>query len=116
MDVTLRRAVSLPMLDPVLIIPSMADVTKHLGFGVTGTLTYEVPHIFARKMSTLDHLTNGRIGWNIVTGFLHSAGRAMGDKVIVDHDRRYDMAEEYMEIVYRLWGKQLGRRRRLPQP
>lgn len=103
LDATLRRAVSIPMLDPMQLIPLMADVTENLGFGVTCTLTYEVPHLLARRMSSLDHLTNGRIGWNIVTGFLHSAGKASGDKALPDHDRRYDMAEEYMEIVYRLW-------------
>jgi len=54
-------------------------------------------------MSTLDHLTDGRIGWNIVTGFLQSAGKAAGHGQIPGHDRRYDIAEEYMEVVYRLW-------------
>ncbi|MBS0219673.1 MAG: LLM class flavin-dependent oxidoreductase [Proteobacteria bacterium] len=98
----LRRAVAIPRLDPAMVIPAMADATTHLGFGITGTLTYEMPHLFARKMTTLDHLTNGRVGWNIVTGYLKSQGTAMGQNAI-DHDRRYDMAEEFMEIVYRLW-------------
>ena len=102
-DAALRRAVSVPILDPVQLIPALADTTSSLGFGVTCTLTYEPPHIFARRMSTLDHLTNGRIGWNIVTGFLQSAGKAAGHGQIPGHDRRYDIAEEYMEVVYRLW-------------
>ena len=56
------------------------DVYKrqHLGFGVTCNLAYEPPFLFARRMATLDHLTGGRIGWNIVTGYLDSAARAMG--------------------------------------
>ncbi|MCK8786144.1 LLM class flavin-dependent oxidoreductase [Roseomonas sp. NAR14] len=103
-DAALRHAVSLPILDPVPMLPALADATTHLGFGVTCTLTYEPPHVFARRMSTLDHLTGGRIGWNIVTGFLQSTGRAAtGQAGFVDHSRRYDMAEEFMEVVYRLW-------------
>ncbi len=102
-DAALRNAVSLPIMDPVQIIPALADATTNLGFGVTCTLTYEPPHVFARRMSTLDHLTNGRIGWNIVTGFLQSTGKATGEGRITSHSRRYDMAEEYMEVVYRLW-------------
>ena len=102
-DAALRRAVSVPILDPVQLIPALADNTTNLGFGVTCTLTYEPPHVFARRMSTLDHLTDGRIGWNIVTGFLQSAGKAAGHGQIPGHDRRYDIAEEYMEVVYRLW-------------
>jgi FMN-dependent oxidoreductase (nitrilotriacetate monooxygenase family) len=85
------------------LIPAMAAVTKHLGFGVTANLTYETPYLFARRMSTLDHLTSGRIGWNIVTGYLDSAARAMGFSAQPAHDDRYDMADEYMALVYQLW-------------
>jgi len=56
----------------------MAAVTKNLGFGVTSNLSYEPPYTFARRMSTLDHLTEGRIGWNVVTGYLDSAARGAG--------------------------------------
>ncbi len=58
--------------------PPWRAVTKHLGFGVTVNLSYEPPFTFARRMSTLDHLTEGRIGWNVVTGYLDSAACAMG--------------------------------------
>ncbi len=75
----------------------------HLGFGVTCNLTYEPPYTFARRMSTLDHLTKGRIGWNIVTGYLDSAARGMGLAEQPEHDSRYDVAEEYMQVVYQLW-------------
>ncbi len=101
-DAALRRAVSIPLLDPVQMLVALADATRNLGFGVTCTLS-EAPHIFARRMSTLDHLTEGRIGWNIVTGILKSASKAAGEARITSHDERYDIAEEYMEIVYRLW-------------
>ena len=81
----------------------MAAVTEHIGFGVTANLTYEPPYLFARRMSTLDHLTGGRVGWNIVTGYLDSAARGMGLTAQPDHDGRYDAADEYMSVVYQLW-------------
>ena len=102
-DAALRGAVQVPLLDPAMIVPAMAAVTSQLGFGITANLSYEAPYLFARRMSTLDHLTQGRIGWNIVTGYLDSAARAMGLDRQMRHDDRYDMAEEYMEVVYRLW-------------
>jgi len=102
-DASLRHAVQVPVNDPVLLIPAMAQVTEHLGFGVTSTLSYEPPYPFARRMSTLDHLTKGRAGWNIVTGYLESAAAGMGLKAQPRHEERYALAEEYMEVVYRLW-------------
>jgi len=102
-DAALRNAVQVPVNDPMLVIPAMAAVTRHLGFGVTANLTYEQPFLFARRMSTLDHLTGGRIGWNIVTGYLDSAARAIGLDGQVAHDDRYDLADEYLELVYKLW-------------
>ena len=81
----------------------MATVTENLGFGVTSNLSYEPPYTFARRMSTLDHLTEGRIGWNVVTGYLDSAARGAGKDRQTAHDDRYDVADEYMEVVYKLW-------------
>ena len=77
-DAALRGGVQIPLLDPMALVPAMAYATTHLGFGVTCNLAYEPPFLFARRMATLDHLTCGRIGWNIVTGYLDSAARAMG--------------------------------------
>ena len=102
-DAAIRHAVQVPLLDPVPLIPAMAAVTRRLGFGVTCNLAYEQPFAFARRMSTLDHLTGGRVGWNIVTGYLDSAARATGYAAIMAHDNRYDLAEEFMEAVYALW-------------
>ena len=102
-DAALRGAVQVPVNDPTLVIPAMAAVTRHLSFGVTANLTYEQPFLFARRMSTLDHLTRGRIGWNIVTGYLDSAARAAGFAAQNAHDDRYDLADEYMALVYALW-------------
>ncbi|MGD9803765.1 MAG: LLM class flavin-dependent oxidoreductase [Hyphomicrobiaceae bacterium] len=102
-DAALRHGIQIPVNDPSLLIPAMALVTENLGFGVTCTLSFEPPYPFARRMSTLDHLTKGRIGWNIVTGYLDSAAKGMGDRAQTSHDRRYDIAEDYMQVVYKLW-------------
>ncbi len=102
-DAALRNATQIPVNDPLLLISAMAAVTQNLGFGVTCTLSYEPPYPFARRMSTLDHLTEGRIGWNIVTGYLDSAARGAGKEKQTAHDDRYDVADEYMEVVYKLW-------------
>ena len=102
-DAALRNAAQTPANDPLLLIPAMATVTQNLGFGVTSNLSYEPPFTFARRMSTLDHLTEGRIGWNVVTGYLDSAARAAGRDKQTAHDDRYGIADEYMEVVYKLW-------------
>ncbi len=102
-DVALRHAVQVPLNDPLALVPLMASVTRRLGFGVTCALSYEPPYSFARRMSTLDHLTQGRIGWNIVTGYLDSAARNLGQTAQRAHDERYDLADDYLEVVYKLW-------------
>jgi FMN-dependent oxidoreductase (nitrilotriacetate monooxygenase family) len=102
-EAALRHAVQVPLLDPVLLVPAMAAATRHLGFGVTVNLAYEQPFTFARRMATLDQLSAGRLGWNIVTGYLDSAARAMGFSGQMAHDDRYDLADEFMAAVYQLW-------------
>lgn len=102
-DAALRAGVQVPLLDPLMLVPAMAAATTHLGFGITCNLAYEPPYLFARRMSTLDHLTRGRMGWNIVTGYLDSAARALGYAEQMQHDDRYDLADEYMDAVYALW-------------
>lgn len=102
-EAALRHATQTPVNDPLLLVPAMAAATEHLGFGVTVTLSYEPPFPFARRMSTLDHLTDGRIGWNIVTGYLDSAAKGMGEGGQRKHDDRYAVAEDYMQVVYKLW-------------
>src|SRR6516164_5067833 len=102
-DAALRHATQTPANEPLLLISAMAAATQHLGFGVTCTLSFEPPYPFARRMSTLDHLTKGRAGWNIVTGYLDSAAAGMGLPAQRRHDDRYAAAEDYMEVVYRLW-------------
>jgi long-chain alkane monooxygenase len=102
-DAAFRNAVEFPVNDPFLLVPAMALVTKHLSFGITGTPTHEPPYSFARRLSTLDHLTNGRFAWNIVTGYMDSAARAFGQDQQIPHDERYELANEFMQVVYKLW-------------
>ena len=102
-DLTLRESIQLPVNDPLLLVSGMAAVTRHLGFGITVNLNSEAPYLFARRISTLDHLTGGRVGWNIVTGYLDSAARALGQDGQAAHDSRYDRADDYLEVLYKLW-------------
>ncbi len=102
-DAAIRAGAWTPCNDPMMLVPVMAQVTRHLGFGITGNLSYEPPYLFARRMSTLDHLTKGRLGWNIVTGYLDSAAKACGLPGQLPHLERYQAAEEFMEVMYALW-------------
>src|SRR5699024_4947649 len=98
----LKAGMQVPNIDPSYVIPAMAAVTEHLGFAVTGTTTYESPFGWARRLSTLDHLTNGRFAWNIVAGYLPDAAYNYGLSDQVKHDDRYEIAEEFLEVVYEL--------------
>ncbi|MBO9047596.1 MULTISPECIES: LLM class flavin-dependent oxidoreductase [Curtobacterium] len=102
-EAALRTGSQVPVNDPILLVSAMASVTEHLGFGITAGTAYEHPYPFARRMSTLDHLTKGRVGWNVVTGYLPSAARNMGQTDQLSHDDRYDVADEYLEVLYKLW-------------
>ncbi|MFT4211393.1 MAG: NtaA/DmoA family FMN-dependent monooxygenase, partial [Microbacterium sp.] len=101
-DTALEWGVELPAHDPLLHIPALAAVTERIAFGATVSTTYEHPFAHARRFSTLDHLTAGRIAWNIVTSYLPGAAANFGLDVVA-HDTRYDRADEFLEVVYRLW-------------
>lgn len=102
-ELTLKESIQLPSHDPTTLVSAMAAVTQNLGFGITVNLSYESPYQFARRFASLDHLTQGRIGWNIVTGYLDSAERLIGQKGLKDHDLRYAQAEEFLELCYKFW-------------
>ena len=92
-----------PINDPLYAVPAMAAVTENLAFGITASTTYDLPYALARRFSTVDHLANGRVAWNIVTSYLESAARNLGLDTQVEHDERYQIADEYMDAVYKLW-------------
>lgn len=92
-----------PVNEPLAMVSAMAAATKSLGFGVTAATTYEAPYHLARRLSTVDHLSGGRLGWNIVTGYMDSAAKNIGMDGQRPHDERYAVAEEYVEVAYKLW-------------
>ena len=93
----------LPINDPMLLVPAMAAATEHLGFGLTSSIMQYHPFSFARLFSTLDHLSKGRVAWNIVTSFTQSAARNFGLRDLPAHDERHEMAAEYCNLCYRRW-------------
>jgi FMN-dependent oxidoreductase (nitrilotriacetate monooxygenase family) len=103
LEVTLKEAVQLPSHDPATLISAMAAVTSDLGFGLTINLSYEHPYQLAKRLASLDHLSQGRIAWNIVTGYLDSAERLFGNSGLKAHDLRYDQAEEFLQLCYKFW-------------
>jgi long-chain alkane monooxygenase len=103
MTTSIVEGMQIPSNDPLMVIPAMATVTEHLGFAATFSTTYEPPFSFARRMSTLDHLTGGRVGWNVVTSYLPNAARNFGHDDEIEHDNRYERADEYLDVVYKLW-------------
>jgi len=102
-DVFVERALQIPNSEPSMVLPAMAAATEHLGFVYTSSVLQQHPFPFARQMSTLDHLSKGRIGWNMVSSFSENGFRSMGLDGIVDHDERYRWLAEYAEVVYKLW-------------
>ncbi len=101
-DVAVEQAMQFPVNDPTPLIPAMALATKHLGFAFTSSVIQDLPYVFARRASTLDHLTDGRVSWNIVTSFLDSAARNLGWSALPPHAERYARADEYVDVVYQL--------------
>ena len=102
-ETSISEGMQIPVNDPALLIPAMAHATENLGFAFTSSVLQTHPFAFARQVSTLDHLTRGRIAWNIVTSYLPNAGANFGYGGLPSHDERYDLADEYLEVTYKLW-------------
>lgn len=79
----------------------MAAVTKNLSFAITASTSFEPPFLLAKRFSTLDHLTGGRFGWNIVTSWKKAAFKAIGLDTPIPHDERYEQADEYLQVLYK---------------
>ncbi|WP_260149752.1 NtaA/DmoA family FMN-dependent monooxygenase [Kineococcus radiotolerans] len=91
-------------LDPMLLIPTLAHHTSSLGFVVTSSTGIDHPVAMARRFATLDHLTQGRVGWNIVTGASQDTVAGLfGHSEMTAHDTRYEIAEEYVDLALQLW-------------
>ena len=102
-DTYVKEAVQIPSNDSGALAGALIGATENLGLTFTSSILSEHPFSFARKLSTLDHLSKGRIGWNIVTSVSHNAAQNFGFERIVAHDERYAWADEYMDVVYKLW-------------
>jgi FMN-dependent oxidoreductase (nitrilotriacetate monooxygenase family) len=85
------------------VVPIVGAFTRHLGIGITLSTSFVPPYMMARQLSTLDHLTSGRVGWNIVTSYSKSEFQAMGRENLTPRDKRYEVVEEYMQLCYQLW-------------
>jgi len=107
-EASIRNAVQFPVNDPSALIPALALVTENLGFAFTLSILQEHPFSFARRASTLDHLTGGRVAWNIVTSYLENAARNLGFDTLPLHDNRYVRGAEYVEVLYKC-GRPAGR-------
>ncbi|CAK7232470.1 hypothetical protein SBRCBS47491_008282 [Sporothrix bragantina] len=103
LDPMLEAGHQVAHMDPIPILTVMAAVTKSVAFAATASTSYVNPYILARQFSTLDHLTEGRVGWNIVTSWSKAVANALGNNDEVPHDERYAQADEYMDVVYKLW-------------
>lgn len=99
----IKYAIQFPVHDPVALVTYLSATVKKLGFAVTMSTTFSPVFSLARTLSTLDHLTQGRVGWNIVASFGTGEARNFGLDDLLPHDERYDRADEYMKACYALW-------------
>lgn len=98
-----RTGLQIPSNDPLVLISALAVNTEHLGLAFTSAPIQEPPFNFARRVSTLDHVSKGRVAWNIVTNALENGARNFGLDGLTEHDERYRWADEYLEVAYKLW-------------
>lgn len=101
-DATVKYAVQCPVHEPSTIVPIITTATTHLGVGVTLSTAFEHPYSMVRRLSSLDHLSGGRIAWNIVSSYSKSEWDAYGVEM-TKRSGRYERMEEYMELCYKLW-------------
>jgi FMN-dependent oxidoreductase (nitrilotriacetate monooxygenase family) len=99
----LHNAYTVPKLDPLPLIPLMAQGTRHIGLIATMTTGFYPPYLAARLGATLDHLTGGRVGLNLVTAHNDRTAQNFGLPRHHEHDLRYEMADEWIQVVDRLW-------------
>ncbi|TXG92249.1 LLM class flavin-dependent oxidoreductase [Rhodococcus rhodnii] len=98
-----HEGLQIPSNDPTVLLGALAAVTDRIGLATTSNVMQNPPFNFARQISTLDHLSRGRIAWNIVTSTQENAARNFGLDALVEHDERYEWAEEYVDVAYKLW-------------
>ncbi|VXA90939.1 LLM class flavin-dependent oxidoreductase [Citricoccus sp. K5] len=102
-SVYVNEGLQIPSNDPTVLLGALAVVTEHIGLATTSNVFQSHPFQFARQLSTLDHLSGGRIAWNIVTGTQDNGSRNFGLPRLTDHAERYRWAAEYIDVTYKLW-------------
>jgi len=102
-EIYLNNGISVPRQDPSVVASLMAGATRHIGIVPTFATFAYPPFLLARLVATLDQVSSGRIGWNMVTGSSDFAARNFGSDTLPEHDLRYDMADEYIDLVDQLW-------------
>ena len=102
-DVYVREGLQISSNDPTVLLSALAVNTEHLGFATTSNVFQNHPFNFARQISTLDHISDGRIAWNVVTGMQDNGARNYGMDRVTEHSERYRWAQEYVDVVYKLW-------------
>jgi FMN-dependent oxidoreductase (nitrilotriacetate monooxygenase family) len=99
----LQRSATVTSFDPLTLLPALAVVTERLGLIATASTTYDQPYHVARKFASLDHLSGGRAGWNVVTTSNPDAAKNFGLEHHPEHGERYDRAREFVDVVKGLW-------------
>jgi FMN-dependent oxidoreductase (nitrilotriacetate monooxygenase family) len=99
----LKRSATVTSFDPLTLLPALAMVTKHLGLIATASTTFEPPYVVARRFASLDHISEGRAGWNLVTTSNPDAALNFGLEEHMEHDARYRRAREFFDVVTGLW-------------
>ncbi len=99
----LKRSATVTSFDPLTLLPALAVTTKHIGLVATASTTYNEPYHVARKFASLDHISNGRAGWNVVTSANPHEAMNFGFDEHMEHDQRYDRAHEFYDVVTGLW-------------
>jgi alkanesulfonate monooxygenase SsuD/methylene tetrahydromethanopterin reductase-like flavin-dependent oxidoreductase (luciferase family) len=89
--------------EPLTTTAALSSVTERIGLVVTGSATLQHPYHLARQLLSLDHLSDGRAGWNLVTSFARAAADNFSARGVVDHDERYRIADEAIDVVKKLW-------------
>jgi len=99
----LKRSATVTSFDPLTLLPALAVVTEHLGLIATASTTYNEPYHVARKFASLDHISNGRAGWNVVTSANPREAMNFGREEHLEHGERYHRAREFFDVVTGLW-------------
>ena len=99
----LKRSHTATSFDPLTLLPVLAVDTTHLGLIATASTTFEQPYLIARRFASLDHISGGRAGWNVVTTSNPDAALNFGLEEHMEHDERYARAREFVDVVTGLW-------------